>query len=73
MKFTVTNVHEQVLGTIDVTEEAFNDDDSLLCVLADAGHLEVGEAFEVVEDDHNRVEIFEYESGTHVVSLTLIH
>lgn len=73
MKFTVTNGHFQVLGTIDVTEEVYVDDDALIAVLAEAGYVDRDEVLDVTEDVDDRIDIVEYESGTHVVSLTLIH
>lgn len=73
MKFSVTDVYGTVLGTIEVIDEVYEDDDALLSVLADAGYIDQADVCEVTEDDANKVDIFEYESGLHLVSLALIH
>lgn len=60
-------------GTIEVTEEVYLDDDALLSVLANAGYVDLGEVLEIVEEEENQIDIFEYDTGTHLVSLILIH
>lgn len=60
-------------GTIEVTEEVYADDDALISVLANAGYVDQSEVLEVVEEEENMVDIFEYETGVHLVSLVLIH
>lgn len=72
MKFNVTSLG-QTIGTVDVTEEVYLDDDALISVLANAGYVAAGEVLEVVEEVENQIDIFEYETGGHVVSLVLIH
>jgi len=72
MKFTVTDVFGTVLGTIDVTEDVYLDDDALLSVLVDAEYIDEADPCEVTEDVDNRVDIIEWESGNHLVSLVLI-
>ena len=73
MKFTVTNDADQAIGTVDVTEEVYLDDDALLGVLADAGYVDRSEVLEIVEEIDNKIDIFEYETGGHRVSLVLIY
>ena len=60
-------------GTIEVTEDVYLDDDALLNVLAEAGYIDLGEVLEVVEEEENQIDIFEYDTGAHLVSLILIH
>ena len=73
MKFTVTEARGAVLGTIEVTEEVYLDDVALLQVLADAGYVDHSEVLEVTEQEDNQVDIFEYETNAHRLSLVLIH
>lgn len=72
MKFNVT-IAGASHGTIDVTEEVYQDDDALLAVLADAGYVDRSEVLEVIEEEENQVDIFEYETGVHLVSLVLVN
>lgn len=72
MKFNVT-IAGASHGTIDVTEDVYLDDDALISVLADAGYIDRGEVLEIVEEEENQIDIFEYETGGHRVSLILIH
>lgn len=76
MKFSVTvegpDGQSQSIGTIDVTEAVYNDDDALIAVLASAGYVDRDESLDVIEDTDNQVDIFEYETGTHLVSLVLV-
>ncbi len=72
MKFTVMALG-QPIGTIDVTEEVYADDDALLNVLATAGYVDRSEVLEVAEDAENRIDIYEYETDSLRVQLVLIH
>lgn len=72
MKFNVT-IAGASHGTIDVTEDVYLDDDALISVLADAGYIDRSEVLEIVEEEENQIDIFEYETGGHRVSLILIH
>lgn len=84
MKFTVTDASGTVLGTIDVTEEVYADDDALLAVLARANYVDRDAVLEIHEDEDNQIDIYEcefvehgqaldVEHGIHRVSLVLIH
>lgn len=77
MKFSVVIAgpanEDHAIGTIEVDEEVYLDDDALLDCLAAAGYLDRSEVLDVTEEDENRVDIFEYDTGAHRVSLVLIH
>lgn len=79
MKFSVVIVgptgQDQSIGTIDVNEDVYIDDDALVAALAQSGYVDVNEVLDlsVIEEDDGRVDIFEYETGSHRVSLVLIH
>lgn len=77
MKFSVCTEgpggNLQAIGTVEMTKEAYQDDDSLIAVLVEAGYVDRNDVLDVNEDDDEQVDIFEYESGVHRVSLVLIH
>jgi hypothetical protein len=73
MRFNVIDVSGTTVGAIDVTVEVYEDDGALLDVLAEAGFIDSGEVLEVVEEEENQIDIFEYETGGHRLSLILTH
>ncbi len=71
MKFNVMIVGVSH-GTIDVTDDVYENDTALINVLVNAGHIDRGESFDIVQYDENQLDIFEGESNEHRVSLVLL-
>ena len=72
MIFTVL-INGQHVGTIDVDQEVYLDDELLLSALAFEGYISKTEVLSVVEDQENRVDVIEYETDSLRLSLVLIH
>jgi hypothetical protein len=71
MKFLIC-INGSIIGSIDVEQAVYANDSALLNVLATAGYVDRNEILDLREDQEGYLDIFEYETNFHRLSLILI-